>query len=149
MALPVSFPSGDTALAMSQDNVEHVRRCYAVPYGGEEWLALVDEFVAADCEVADRTLPEVAAGLKGPTALRAAAAYMTDAFEDVNYEAEDVLDLDDQVAVRVRGSGRGKGSGVHIGGTLGHLFTFHAGKVVRLEVYGTWDEALEAAGLRE
>ena len=134
---------------MSRQNLENVRRCYAAPYGGEEWLALVEEFVAADCELEDRTLPEVAVGLKGPAAMRALAAHMTDAFEDLNYEVEDVLDLDDRVAVRLRGSGRGRGSGMRIDGTLGHLLTLRAGKLVRLEIYGGWDETLDAAGLGE
>ena len=74
---------------------------------------------------------------------------MSEAFEDVDYEVEDVLDLDDRVAVRVRGSGRGRGGGMRIDGTLGHLMTFRAGKLVRLGIHGTWDEALDAAGMGE
>jgi ketosteroid isomerase-like protein len=134
---------------MSQENVEIVRGAYAVPFGGEEWLARVEALVDADCEIEDRTLPEVAPGLKGPTAARAVAAQMLGTFEDVSYEAEDLVDLDDRVLVRVRGSGRGKGSGIRIDGTLGHLWTLRAGKVVRLDVYATWQEAVEAAGPRE
>jgi hypothetical protein len=115
---------------MSRENVEKLRRIYAVPYGGEEWLALVDEWVDADCELEDRTLPEVAVGLKGPAALRAEAARMMEAFEDVSYEVEDVLDLDERAAVRLRGSGRGRSSGRPQpgrrptgGGTVGQLRT--------------------------
>jgi hypothetical protein len=132
---------------MLRENVENARRVYAVPYGGEEWLALVDEFVAADCELVDRTMSVVAVELKGPAAMRAAAADMTETFEDINYEVEDVLDVDGQLAVRLRGSARGRGSGMRIDGTLGHLLTFRAAKLVRLEIYGKWDEAVNAAGL--
>jgi ketosteroid isomerase-like protein len=134
---------------MSEENVEIVRSAYDVPYGGDEWLGRVEKFVAADCEVEDRTLPGVARGLKGPEAMRAEAAHMREAFEDVSYTVEDLVDLDDRVLVRVRGSGRGRGSGIRIDGTLGHLLRLHAGKVVRFDVYGTWEEALEAAGLSE
>ena len=134
---------------MSRENVEAVRRIYDVPFGGLEWGALVDEFTATDCELEDRTFPEAAAGLTGPAAIRANAAQMTEVFEDVHYTVEDILDLDDRVAVRVRGSARGKGSGMTVDGTLGHLFTFRAEKVARIDVYGTWEEALEAVGLRE
>ena len=134
---------------MSRERAERVRRIYDVPYGGEEWAALVEEFVAPDCELKDRTLPEVAADLKGPEAIRAEATQMSLAFEDVRYTVEDVLDLDDAVAVRVRGSARGKASGMTVEGTLGHLFSFRAGKVARVDIYGTWEEALQAVGLRE
>ena len=134
---------------MSQENVELVRRAYTIPFGGEQWLAGVEELVAADCELEDRTLPEVASGLKGPAALRAEAAYMLDAFEDVSYTVEDLRDLEDRVLVRLRAAGRGRGSGIRIDGTVGALWTFRARKVVRLDIYGSWKEALEAVGLRE
>jgi hypothetical protein len=112
---------------VSQENVERIRRTYEVPYGGQEWAALVEEFVAAECELEDRTLPEVAAGLTGPDAIRAEAAQMNDTFDDVQYAVEDILGFDDRIAVRVRGSARGKASGIN----------------------GTWEETLEAVGLRE
>lgn len=132
---------------MSLENVENARRVYAAAYGGEEWLALIDELVAANCELVDGTMPATAVELTGPAAMRAAAADMTETFEDIHYEVEDVLDLDDRLAVRLRGSARGRGSGMRVDGTLGHLLTFRAGKLVRLEIYGTWDEAVDAAGL--
>ena len=132
---------------MSEENVQVVRSAYAVTYGGDEWLANVEAIVAPDCEIEDRTLPELAPGLKGPAAARAEAALMLDAFEDVSYAIEDLIDLDDRVLVRVRGSARGKGSRVRVDGTLGHLWRLRDGKVVRFDVYGTWQEALEAAGI--
>jgi hypothetical protein len=134
---------------MSEENLEVVRRAYAAPYGGEEWLENVDAFVAKDCEIEDRTFPEAGTGLKGPAAARAMAAQMLDTFEDVSYAIEDLVDLDDRVLVRVRGSARGKGSGIQIDGTLGQLWRLSEGKVVRLDIYSTWQEALDAAGLSE
>jgi ketosteroid isomerase-like protein len=132
---------------MSEENVEIVRGAYDAPFGGEEWLAGLDALVDADFEIEDRTLPEPAPDLKGPAAGRAEAAQLLDALEDVNYPAEDLVDLDDRVPVLVRGSARGKGSGIRINGTLGHLWRLRGGKVVRLVVYATWQEAREAAGL--
>jgi ketosteroid isomerase-like protein len=134
---------------VSQENVEIVRGAYTVPFGGEEWLAKVQEIVDPECEIEDRTLPEVAPGLRGPTAARAVAAQMLGAFDDVDYTVQDLVDLDDRVLVRVRGSGRGKGSGIRIDGILGHLWTLRAGRVVRLDVYATWQEAVEAAEQQE
>jgi ketosteroid isomerase-like protein len=74
---------------------------------------------------------------------------MDEAFENIHYEIEDLLDLGDRIVVRVRGSARGKGSGIRIDGTLGHVWTLRAGKAVRFDVYPTWQEALEAAGVSE
>ncbi len=62
---------------------------------------------------------------------------------------EDIRAIDDLVLVRVRASARGKGSGVAVDGTLGPVWTLRAGKGVRIDVSGTWQEALEAVGLRE
>jgi len=139
----------DTGQSLSQENVDLVREAYANPFGGEVWLALVDKFVAADCVIEDRTLPDVAVGLRGPGAARAEAAHMLDVFEDVDYAIEELRELDDRVLVRVHGSAQGRGSGLRIVGTLGHLWTLRARKVVRFDVYGTWQEALDAVGLRE
>ena len=79
----------------------------------------------------------------------AAAAASKDVFEDVDYAIEELRELDDRVLVRVHGSAQGRGSGLRIVGTLGHLWTLRARKVVRFDVYGTWQEALDAVGLRE
>jgi hypothetical protein len=79
--------------------------------------------------------------------MRAEATQMMDAFEDVHYEIEDLRDLGDQIVIRVRGSARGRGSGIQVDGTLGHVWTLRGGKAARFDVYGTWEEALKAAGL--
>jgi len=44
---------------------------------------------------------------------------------------------------------RGKASGVEVDARGGHVWTLRAGRVVRWQVFGTKQEALEAAGLRE
>jgi ketosteroid isomerase-like protein len=131
---------------VAQGNREIVRGGYLAAFGGEEWRARTEAWVAPDFELDDRTLPEVARGLKGPAAMRAEADYMLDAFEDVRYELEELRELGDRVLARVRASGRGKGSGMRIDGTLGHIWTMRDGQAVRLEIYGSWDEALQAAG---
>jgi hypothetical protein len=79
--------------------------------------------------------------------MRAEVTQMNEAFEDIHYEIEDLLELGDRIVVRVRGSALGKGSGIRIDGTLGHTWTFRAGKAERLDVYGTWEEALKDAGI--
>jgi hypothetical protein len=135
---------------MSQENVELVRSAYSTLFGSEEWSAWVEEFIAPDFEIEDRTLPEVSQGLRGPDAAYAEASYLRESFDEVRYEVEDLQQLsDDRVLVRVRASARGLASGLQIDGTIGHLWAMKARKVTRLDVYGTWADALKAVGLAE
>jgi ketosteroid isomerase-like protein len=74
---------------------------------------------------------------------------MLDAFEDFRLEPQQVLDLGDRVIGVVRMTGHGAGSGVPVSQVVFQVYTFRAGLVVKQEDFGTLDEALEAAGLRE
>jgi ketosteroid isomerase-like protein len=54
------------------------------------------------------------------------------------------------VATRLRHHGRGKESGLEIDEELYHqVVTFRDGRMVRIEYFAEWAEALKAAGLRE
>ena len=65
-------------------------------------------------------------------------------------EPQEFVDAGDRVATRLRHHGRGKLSGAEIDEELYHqVATFRDGWIVRLEYFGEWSEALEAAGLQE
>lgn len=66
-----------------------------------------------------------------------------------HYEIENVCDLGEQVAILLRVSGRGPSSGVAVEYRFVPVFTFRDGKVVRMDRYDNWDEALEAVGVQE
>jgi hypothetical protein len=135
---------------MSQEDMELVRSAYAQRWGTSEWSAWVESFIASDFELEDRTLPEVAQGLRGTEAVYAVAARMGESFEDVLYEIKETRVLDDgRVLVHVHAFARGRGSGVPIDGTLGHAWVCVDGRVRRLDVYARWDDALDAVGLSE
>jgi hypothetical protein len=53
------------------------------------------------------------------------------------------------VLVFVRVSATGQGSGVQVENRVAHEFTIRDELVVSFKVYGSRDQALEAAGLRE
>jgi ketosteroid isomerase-like protein len=132
---------------MSQENVEMLRREY-VRALREDWsLSAVP--LAPDFQVVDSTLPEAAGPERGRDALRAARLRMSEVFADFGYEVEEAMDLGDCVLIRAHVFARGRGSGLELDGTMGHLWTFTKGAASRLDVFGTWDEALEAVGLRE
>jgi ketosteroid isomerase-like protein len=72
-----------------------------------------------------------------------------DAFDDLRFDPEEVIDFGDKLLVMVRWSGHGSGSGVPMSGQLFQLLTQRRGLVQKQEDFGDRAEALEAAGLRE
>jgi len=75
--------------------------------------------------------------------------YWLDAFEDIRWEPEEMLDLGDKVLVTTRQTGHGSGSGVAVSEAVFQLFTFRRGLVVRQEDFLDRSQALEAAALRD
>jgi ketosteroid isomerase-like protein len=72
------------------------------------------------------------------------------AWDEFQGVPQKVIEAGNQVLVLNEFGGRGSTSGVPIEGMRGAaLFTFEAGRVVRLVLFTDWEQALEAAGLRE
>ena len=67
-------------------------------------------------------------------------------WEELWLEPQEYVDAGDRVATRLRHHGRSR-SGAEIDEELYHqVATFRDGKIVRMEYFGEWAEALEAAG---
>ena len=64
-------------------------------------------------------------------------------------EPQELIDAGDEVVAAVRLVGVGRQSGVETMANAAHLWTFREGKIVRLTVFQTMQEALEAVRLRE
>jgi ketosteroid isomerase-like protein len=140
---------------MSQENVEHTRRGYVL---------LSDALRAADLSrlrrlVEDRFDPEVVfvpAGVFPESdevhgrdgALRFLAVQM-EAFEAMWREPQGFIDAGDRVVVPVRLGGRARHTGIDLEFERVHVWTHRSGKALRLEMYASKAEALEAAGLSE
>jgi anthranilate phosphoribosyltransferase len=75
--------------------------------------------------------------------------YWLDAFEDIRWDPEEILDFGDKFLVTTQQRGRGSGSGVAVSEPVFQLFTVRRGLVVRQEDFLDRSKALEAAGLRE
>ena len=135
----------DTARAMSQENVEIVRRGYEhLSRTGE----LLWELIDPEIEVHDPPIGPDSRVWHGHQGLRAAFANVEQSFDDYGFEVEEFRDAGDDVVVFVRLHGRGKGSGIEVEAPVAHLWTLRDGKGVRIHVLGR-EEALEAAGLKE
>jgi hypothetical protein len=68
---------------------------------------------------------------------------------DYGFEVHDCLDAGDQVVVLARERGRGRSTGVRVERELGQPHELRHGTLIRTCLYGSWAEALEAAGLSE
>jgi ketosteroid isomerase-like protein len=72
-----------------------------------------------------------------------------EAFDDIRFDPEEVLDLGDRVLVTVQISGHGTGSGVPMNQKLFQLFTYRRGLIVQQDDFSDRPQALEAVGLSE
>ena len=72
-----------------------------------------------------------------------------EAFEDIRWDPEEILDFGDRALVTTQQSAHGLGSGVAVSEPVFQLFTLRRGMVVRQEDFLDRAEALEAAGAPE
>lgn len=63
------------------------------------------------------------------------------------FEIEEARDLGDRVFLVASHRGRGRTSGVEVQGQTGYLYEVRGGKIARVELYGSGEAALEAAGI--
>jgi ketosteroid isomerase-like protein len=68
---------------------------------------------------------------------------------DYHFEIEEARMIGDQVFIHARHGGHGRASGIEVQGELSYLYGVRDGKVARVEIYPTRDEALTAAGASE
>ena len=133
---------------MSQENVELVRKLYDV-YNERSFTEHPD-LVAPDVvwDMSRVELPDasVSTGRDDfPNFIEAWA----ESFASEQMEAREILDAGDRVVVVVRHRGQGKRSGIKLEATFAMVWTLRDGRAVRMEMYPTPHEALEAVGLSE
>ncbi|HEY6638651.1 MAG TPA: nuclear transport factor 2 family protein [Solirubrobacterales bacterium] len=87
---------------------------------------------------------------KGHDGLRRLAAYWTQLFDHYQLEPERSIDVgEDEVVLLLHQRGQIKGSGDPVEGPIGYLAQIRDGLVTRVNIYFSWEAALEAAGLSE
>ena len=133
---------------MSQENVEVARRGYEHFSASGDMLAeMLDPDFVWDMSTF-RGWPERQEypGIEGARRFNAEWA---DAWDDWEVVVEDYVDAGEQVVVLVRQRGRSKASGVPVDMRLGQVWTFEGEQAVRMEMYASHEEALDAAGVSE
>ena len=138
-----SPPAGDTAWAMSEENVEKVRAGFAAHNRGDldSWLDLYD------AEVEFETL--LLGTHQGKEAMR--SLYHENRANQSGYTATPVelIDAGDKVIAVVQVGGAGAVSQIALDDQIAFIHTFKNGLVVREQTFRNREEALDAAGLSE
>jgi ketosteroid isomerase-like protein len=127
---------------MSQENVETVR-AFIAAYNRRDFEAAVESF---DPQI-EWVLPERQSSdsCQGPDEVKRFWEGLDHTFEELRLDPQEFVATGDLVATRLRYYGRGKESGLEIETELYHqVATFRAGRMVRLEYFAEWSEALEA-----
>jgi ketosteroid isomerase-like protein len=131
---------------MSEQNVDKAR-AFIAAYNRRDFDAAVASFDPG----VEWVLPEGQSSdsCQGPGAIKRFWQGLDETFEELRLLPQEFIDAGDRVATRLRHYGRGRRSGIVIDEELYHqVATFRDGRMVRIEYFVDWSEALEAAGLR-
>ena len=132
---------------MSQENVEVVRSLADAMRRGDFAAAL--SVLDADVEWHDQAAIPGAGVHRGREAVSRHFEQWFDAWEEIEYTPEELLDRGDRVVVVIRRRGKGKGSGVEVSDQVIHVYTVRSEKIVRFDGFTDRDAALTAASLTE
>src|SRR5437868_13378321 len=127
-----------------------IQRAYAAANRRDFDLVLLGWDPASEYRpAADLMPPDVEPVFHGHDGMRQLWRYWLDAFEDIQWEPEEILDFGDLFLVTAKQCGHGSGSGVAVSEPVFQLFQLRRGLVVRQEDFMDRSEALEAAALKE
>jgi uncharacterized protein len=137
-------PAGYSA-AMSQEYVDIVRRA-AEWFNDRDLEALLGLFDEDAEWIEDPRYPG-AETFRGPAGVERSIRKWWDAWGELAMLVDETIDLGDRVVVAGRVRARGHDSDVAVEALFGGVYEFRDGKVIRVRVLGSREEALEAAGL--
>ena len=139
--------AGDTARAMSQENVEIVKeftRRFAA--GGHVTDDYFDPEIVWDTSASGMPSAGVYHGRKG---VRRFFRDWLASWSDYEIETRDCIDAGGAVVLVFRQAGTGKRGGVRTERDFFGVWELEGSKVVRFRLFASREQALEAAGLRE
>ena len=133
---------------MSREDVEVVRQLnQAFNKGTREWA----EFYDPEAEL--RLPPGLPAGIdpvvNGRDPIRRAAALWTETVFEYRWDIERLIDAGDCIVGLFYFRSRIKPGDEWLNPPLGAVFYLREGRIVRLLSFFSWEEALQAAGVRE
>src|SRR4051812_17432102 len=133
---------------MSQENVEIVRQAYEA-FNLRDLDALAELTEPVWVMDWSRSIGPQRGVYRGRAGVEEWIAAISEAFESFEILPLEYVGAGDRIVIPTRVKGRGRGSGVVVDAEGVTLWELERGRVTRLTLYGTRQEALEAAGLRE
>lgn len=135
---------------MGQETIDFVRRSYErwnEAYRTGEFEPLIEEL--CDPEIVLRPagiLPDSTAEVHGRDGVLRFTTAQAEAFEELSVEPEEFIEAGDSVVVPVRLGGRARHTGLEIEFRFVQVCTVRDRTLMRLDMYATKAEALEAVG---
>ena len=130
---------------MTPDKIETVKRIFR-GWAAGDMHAEADAFDPEIVFVVRPDFPEHGV-FQGSSGVREYMRRFLEHWELTTFEAEEIRAFGDTVFVRVIQRGKGAASGIEADQRFFQLFTFRAGKIVRLETVRDERDALEAVGV--
>ncbi len=132
---------------MSRENVDNLRRNYEHFIATGEFSGeFAPDFVWDMSTFRNWPERQTYEGIEGA---RQFLADWLEAWDDWELELEELRDADESVVAIVRQRGRSKATGLLVDMHFGQVWQIRDGKNLRMRMYASPDEALEAAGLQE
>ncbi len=135
---------------MSAENVEIVRRVYeaAASRDAAAIMALYDPQVELDASALGINSSDGGV-FRGHAGLRNMFREWHEAWGEIEYSYEELIDAGEQVVSVVTRHARGRSSGIDVERSFALLWTLHDGRVIRVVWFLDRTEALQAAGLQK
>jgi ketosteroid isomerase-like protein len=137
----------DTAWAMSEENVEVVRRSIDAFNRGDRDAWLADFAPEAEWHTTGRFADSGV--YRGRAGLERYWAELQEDIEELSFSVSDIRATGDRVFVAGKGGGRGKRSKAHSEEPIWYVVALRNRRIVRVQGFASRAEALEAAGLSE
>jgi ketosteroid isomerase-like protein len=135
---------------MSQENLDAMRRVYEAMARGDFWAAREVFDPEIEWEWSSSTSGLTGVGIyHGIEGVEAATRDWFAVWDWFWQEAEEFIEVGDDIVVLTRTHGRPKGSEREIESKAGEVWTFRDGKVIRHKSFDSPAETLVAAGLQE
>jgi uncharacterized protein len=130
---------------VSEENVDVVRRIYAV--WAKEGSPVPSGLLDPEIEWVNPPDAVERGTHRGLDAFAGAVDAVSDTFEGVGVDIDEILDAGDRVVVLATLRGRGRGSGADVERRQGYVWTLRDGKVIRFQWFNKPDDAMSAAGV--
>jgi ketosteroid isomerase-like protein len=133
--------------AMSQENIEIIRRAYEAANRGD--FAGADAYVHPDVEFHTYAQSPEAGVYRGKEAVRKYNENLFGQFESIRFDVEEIIDAGDRVVVLSTQHAVPKGGQQEMSVRVAEVWTIRDGLLAERRSYSTREEAFEAAGLSD